>query len=129
MREMMYILNGDPIPLARARYGNRRVWDSQAEIKLIASLSLANQHGENPLFKGPLSMDIIFFIQLPHNTHKYKQKLGDYHRFRPDLDNMIKFICDISNSIIYKDDCIISQISAKKVYDTEPHTQFIIREL
>jgi len=129
MREMMYILNGDPIPLARARYGNRRVWDCQKEVKLIAGISIANQHGNQPLFCGPVCLDVTFFIKLPHNTHKYNQKLGDFHCFKPDLDNMVKFICDIANTVIYKDDCIVSQISAKKVYDTEPRTQFIIREL
>jgi Holliday junction resolvase RusA-like endonuclease len=42
---------------------------------------------------------------------------------------MIKYICDISNKIIYHDDAAIVHISAKKVYDLNPRTEFIISEI
>jgi len=129
MKEMIYIIPGDPIPLARARYGNRRVWDSQKETKLISSISLNRQHDTNPLFTGPLHMDLIFFIELPHNRRKPYKNQFDYHYYKPDLDNLIKYCCDISNKILYDDDCVVASITAKKIYDYEPRTQITIREL
>lgn len=129
MKEMIYIIPGDPIPLARARYGNRRVWDSQKEVKLISGISLTQQHQEKPFFKGPLHMDLVFYIELPHNRRKPYKHQFDYHYYKPDLDNLIKFIADIANGILYTDDCIISSISAKKIYDYEPRTQITLREI
>lgn len=52
------------------------------------------------------------------------------HIFKPDLDNLIKYICDIcSNNVIYQDDCIIASITAKKVYSELPRTEFTLMEI
>ena len=59
-----YVLQGDPIPLARIRIGNHRCWDPQKELKLISSLTIKYQHGDFPKFHGPLHMDMIFYFQL-----------------------------------------------------------------
>jgi len=129
MEAITYIIPGDPIPLARARYGNRRVWDSQKEVKLISTISLVQQHNDNPFFEGPIHMDLIFYIGLPHNRRKPFKNQFDYHYYKPDLDNLIKYVADIANGILYYDDCIISAITAKKIYDYEPRTQITVREL
>ena len=128
-----YTLLGDPIPLARARISNSadRFWDSQKQIKLACSLHLINQHvfkdgSPRPHYLGPIHMNVTFFMKMFKSG---KQKPGQFHIFKPDLDNMIKFICDISNSHLYHDDCIVSSISARKVYDRRERTEFTITEL
>jgi len=127
--EMHYILLGDPIPLARARYGNKRVWDSQKELKLVSGLNLAQQHGKNRQFLGPLHIDAVFYMYMSQNLKKSIKVPGTYHYFKPDLDNLIKFICEICSNIAYNNDCIISSISAKKLYDSNPRTEINIKEL
>ena len=51
------------------------------------------------------------------------------HHFKPDLSNLIKFVEDLANGIIYKDDSQISCITACKVYSQYPRTEFTISSL
>lgn len=126
--EMKYIIEGSPVPLARARYGQRKVWDSQKELKLIAGINLKNQHGNNPLFIGPLHLTVFFFIEIP--ASRYRQRLSlKPHFYKPDLSNLLKFIEDIATGIIYHDDALIAHVTAYKLYDVKPRTEFTIEEM
>lgn len=127
MRTATYTIPGNPIPLARPRFGQNRVWDSQKGIKFSAGLFVSNQHGSSPLFHGPLSLDVTFYLPKPKSAPK--SKTLTYHIFRPDLDNLIKMIGDICNGIAYNDDAIISLIHAVKKYDSNPRTVFTLSEL
>ena len=51
--------------------------------------------------------------------------------FAPDLSNLIKLLEDaiVDTKVVLTDDRIISKIIAKKVYDDNPRTEFILREL
>lgn len=127
IRSMTYTLHGDPIALARARFGNAKVYDSQKQHKLICGLELRRQHGDFPLFTGPLQLTITFYMGIPQ---KRKKLCGCYHACRPDTSNLIKFIEDVaSNGILYKDDALIAVIQAQKVYSDEPRTEFTITAL
>lgn len=129
--KLSYVLDGKPIPLLRTRYGKNKVWDSQKEIKLLQGITLSKQHGNNPPFSGTLSLNITFFFQTPQSLSQKKKNilLGKFHTSKPDIDNLVKFILDIGNSILYKDDSSFAEIYAKKVYDTNSRTEFIIEEL
>lgn len=125
---MKYIIPGDPVPLARARVNTNsaRIWDSQKQIKLLTGLEIRKQHDNRPLFKDPVELNISFFMKQPKRGPNSKLY---YHQSIPDLDNMIKYICDVCNGILYKDDAIISSIRAKKVYDKNPRTELTISTL
>lgn len=126
-----YFLDCKPIPLARARHTERRVWDSQKQIKFNCSLALQNQHGNSPLFKGPLKLDVQFYFPIPKTWSKKKKDgiLDTPHIYKPDVDNLVKFICDVGNKILYEDDCIFAEINAKKLYGVTGKTVFTITEL
>lgn len=122
----VYVVLGDPTPLARGRFVNRRVWDSQKQEKLIFGLNLKNLHGNKPLFTGPLHLELNFFFPIPRSKQK-KNLAGTYHFFRPDLDNLIKFAADCANGVLFKDDAIIASIKSCKLYDLDkPRTEIII---
>ena len=124
-----YIIPGDPVALARARTrGDGGVWDPQRQIKLVCGIQLRNQHEDKAFFSGPLHIAITFFMEMTP-THKRKNLQGTFHHFRPDLDNLVKFLFDIGSDILYKEDCIISSLSAKKVYDLDPRTEFTISKV
>ena len=125
-----YVLLGDPIPLARARHGNRKTYDIQREVKLVQGIELARQHDGRPFYEGPVIMHITFFLPIPTaNSLKRKEAMRNSpHIYKPDLSNLIKFIEDIGTGILYKDDCIIYEIISKKMYDTQPRTEFTILE-
>ena len=119
---IVYILPGDPIPLARARISGRRCYDSQTQEKLYLRQFLVNQHNDCPKYTGPLHLIATFFMGMPLRAGKHIE--GKPHRFRPDLDNLLKWVCDISNGILYDDDCIISKITCNKIYDKTARTEF-----
>lgn len=121
-----YVLIGDPVPLARPRFAFRKVFDSQKALKISTMLELENQQGNTPLLSGPLHLDATFYMKTPQSMSKSKRDIlyGTPHIYTPDLDNLIKWICDIGSGIIYEQDSIVSSISATKIYGPVAQTQF-----
>ena len=128
MRSLTFIIAGDPQALARPRFSSRsgrvNIYDSQKQEKLIHSIQLAQQMGDEPQFTGPLILSVDFYFP----TGKSKRRNTTPHFFKPDLDNCIKWVCDISQSIIFPNDCLIYKIIASKFYDTNPRTTFTISQ-
>lgn len=124
-----YILMGDPIPLARARHHNRKVYDSQKNDKLVTGISLRNQHDDRPLIEGPISLNVTFYMPIAKSREKQRKALlGTPNFYKPDLSNLLKYVEDCANAILYKDDCQIVEIIAKKIYG-EPRTEFTITKI
>lgn len=132
MIERTYILLGTPIPLARPRFSSHKIYDSQKQAKFGAGILVANQHDNDSLFVGPLELKICFHFAIAQcHLKRAPQLRGTPHFYKPDLDNLIKWICDVAKNIIYQDDCQISRIVADKIYCDagEEKTVFTIREL
>ncbi len=133
MKSQVYVVHGNPLALARARCSRGKVYDSQKHNKLLWGLDLSRQFAGTELFKGPLGMDVIFYFPIPttYSTLKKENTKSQWHIFRPDCDNLIKFVSDVATSICYEDDCIISKITSEKVYDDGkgPRTEFVLYSL
>lgn len=127
----MYVIKGDPIALARGRINGKKVYDSQKHLKFMAGIELVRQHDNAPFLTGPLHLDVTFFMAMPQKMNKTTRlkKDGAYHVYVPDLDNLVKFICDVSNGILFDDDSIVASISCKKVYGHEARTEFSLSKL
>lgn len=128
---MKYILHGDPEALQRPRFFKGHVVDVQRQQKYLDGIQIKKQHGLNPLLTGPLLADITFFMKMPRShSEKRKDNLrGKYHKQRPDLDNLVKYILDVCNTILYEDDSLISQICAKKIWADAGKTELILTAL
>lgn len=126
---VVYVVPGEPIALARPRFNlsSKRVYNHQRGSMNNASIYLQSQHASKQLFEGPLHLDVTFFFVHPKHYSKKRKEETKYHSSTPDLSNLVKFVEDIAIGILYHDDAIISSISAKKVYDIEPRTEFTIR--
>lgn len=125
-----YVVLGSPVPLARARHGNKKTWDSQKAIKYGWGLQLRSQHAGRPLYSTPLHLDICFYFEMPQSLKsKWDTIRGKPHHFKPDLSNLIKFVEDVATSIIYTDDSLIASTCARKVYDDTPRTELTISEI
>ena len=128
-----YVIKGDPIALARARQTRGRFYDAQKNLKLVWGINLRNLHDDYGYFDGPIFMDVIFYMPIPKTaSQKKKCQLQDqWHIFKPDSSNLLKFVEDVATTISYKDDCIIAKHCIEKVYDDGkgPRTEFIFSEL
>lgn len=70
-------------------------------------------------------------MPIPNSASKRKQAEldGKYHTGRPDTDNMIKYYLDLCLNVVLEDDAIVSKITAQKIYDQNPRTQFTLMEI
>jgi len=125
-----YILHGKPIALKRARITKFGSYDPQRKEKGEHRALLYNQRGNiMPISEGPLELVVTFFMPIPKSTPKKKKLQDTFHFKRPDIDNLIKYILDVSQGVIITDDSLISTIIADKVYDKEPRTEFTIHKV
>ena len=135
-----FILVGSPISLARCRFSGNghqapHVFDTQKEIKLLSGLHLRKQMDEEKFAEGiPLEVNCVFYFDIPKSRQNCKNKKmllieNDLQFGKPDVDNLIKFILDISNRIIYKDDAQVQKVVAEKRYSKYPRTEFIVKTL
>ena len=132
---MHYTLEGEPVPLARPRFSAKnsaiKVYDSQRQLKYAAGLQLNLQHLAYPLFEGPLKLSVIFYLPIA-KTQKRKilnEIPHSPHIFKPDLDNLIKFLLDVAQKTIIVNDCNVASIVATKVHSMLPRTEFTIERL
>lgn len=127
-----YIISDTPKPLARPRFKENKVYDSQKQYKFVHGLELARQHKDQEPYDGVLHFDIDFYFRLPKaKSAKLQRQLQQYHTAVPDLDNLIKMCTDLCVDVgILKDDSIISSIFSRKLYDEgEPRTEFVITQI
>ena len=85
-------------------------------------LQIAKYRPKTPL-AGDIMVKLIFVMPRPQNhfrTGKYKHLLKDNmperHSIKPDLDNLVKMICDILQPQFIIDDSQICMLQAEKIY-------------
>ena len=128
---MKYILHGDPIALQRPRFIRGYVVDFQSQEKMLDGIQIRKQYGLNEPLIGPIMADITFFMRMPKSySDRKRDRLRDTpHYQKPDLDNMIKYILDVCNGILYKDDALISEIHARKIWADLGKTEITLEKL
>ncbi len=106
---------------ARPRLGKYGVYDSQyskkREDKWFFALQM-REKGILKLAKQPLRMSLTSYVPMPRswNTAKKKSFLGHPCISPPDVDNSVKYYCDVLNRIAYEDDAHIAQLWSEKIY-------------
>ena len=123
-RSKTYRIDISPISWQRAKLKGGKFFDNQVKQKMCFGLYVQKQHGNEPVFSKPISMDITFFMAQPYSKRK-----AYYHASFPDLDNLCKFLLDSMKDVVISDDRIICSLSAKKIYSAEPRTEFTITEV
>jgi Holliday junction resolvase RusA-like endonuclease len=99
--------------------------ESEIYENLVAQCAQQAMQGQ-PLLCGAVKLSCVFTF-LPAESRKCKhdsgcpkkltcKKLhtGDVHTQKPDLDNLLKSICDGLNRVVWGDDSVVSSISARK---------------
>lgn len=111
-------VEGDPIPLARARAGKNRFYDPQYIAKRNFASEVIAQTKMDKVIDTQLAFDIIFVIKEPKSWSKKKKAkfLDQPHTQTPDIDNLIKFVFDALNSKVFVDDSQIFKVEAIKMW-------------
>lgn len=126
---MKIIIPDKPIPAARPRVTNRVTYNPKQREKIDTTYIIKQQYKKEPL-TTPLEITMLFFMPIPSRM-SYKKKeaiLGKPHTKKSDLDNLIKFVLDCMNGVVYKDDAQVYEIVAQKTYSYNPRTEITILE-
>ena len=121
------VIYGDPVPQGRPRftksghaYDPQRSQNYKQLVRFWVTQHLKKIHGFKP-FENAMCVELIFYLGIPSSWSKKKRTEAINGVIRPiarngDVDNMIKAILDAGNNLLWADDCIITDISAKKRY-------------
>ena len=128
--QKIYTIHLNPIAWQRAGVNTQeeqpRFYDKQVHNKNAYALYLQRDHGNSPLFSGPIEAEVIFYFPTPKSI---KERSRFPHNKKIDLDNLLKFIFDSGNKIIYTDDKLICKITASKQYDEKPRTIMLLKDI
>ena len=111
---IQFSVQGRPKALRRHRTSHGVPFDPDKEAKRIFAIH-CNQHRPKEPFDFPL--------------HVYLQFHFANHQSEGDIDNYIKFVFDALNKIFWKDDKCIYRVTAVKVFEGNPRTEVVIREV
>ena len=113
---------------ARPRLGRYGVYDSQHTKKHKDKWAFALQMREKGLLKlakQPLYLSLVSHVSMPKSwTRAKRDALSGYpYTGTPDIDNSVKYYCDVLNGIAYGDDSHISHMWAEKLYAHTPSVE------
>ena len=140
---LKFVLPGNPIPKHRPRFArthecgtghvhHTRVYSDQSqEMQSLAFLVKSQSSLSEPL-NIPVKVRVTFYMQIPKSLGEKRKRIldGTPHSKKPDLDNLIKTLdVLVSAGNVIKDDSLIAEIYAIKVYSLQPRTVIEISEL
>lgn len=112
--------NIEPTPKGRPRLGKYGTY-TPAKTKAAEEAIQWAWHGK-PM-EGPLKVSLRFYFKRP------KKCLKCYKDTRPDIDNLVKLVCDALNGLAWKDDGQIVILEAYKLYCQHPDKPCIQLEI
>lgn len=132
---MKFHLEEIPIPKARHRTkiaGKKLIaYDPQSQKKNSTRWKLKRAMSRKGYIKacvGTLQLTLCLGIPMPKSWPQKRKNalLGRFCITRPDLDNYLKYYCDVMNDIVYDDDKRISFICSSKIYSVKPFVEIEI---
>lgn len=103
------------VPKMRARFSTRggfvRAVTPKETRQFEEAIAWHFRKAGMPMALGPVEIEVTF-----HLAVKDKSKWGTPHTARPDCDNLWKSLADSANGILYRDDCQVYAVHAKKFY-------------
>jgi len=121
---------GIPTPLSRHRSamcGSKiRQYDSQKVKKRTTKSIMVYELAKNNI---PNILDYDYYcVTITFTFYKPKRLLIDCpeHNHKPDLDNLIKYVLDCGNDILWTDDSKVTEINSLKQFGTTSNTEIQI---
>lgn len=128
-----FTISKAPVPKARPRYYNGHAVTPEKTRAYEAAVRRSYLSKGFPVFKGAISIDIVFYMPIPESKPKKVKeemlKLKVRPDKKPDIDNLIKAILDGLNKVAWKDDSQIVAIRAVEYYSDTPRTEIGIKEV
>lgn len=123
-------IEGKPTAWARAGTCRGRFFDRQSKERRSFQWKLKTGFQKDPLNR-PITLACIFSFEIPKSWSKAKKTalLGKSHEGRPDLDNLVKWVGDAAQGILWDDDAKIVKLTAEKVWAEKDITIITFEEI
>lgn len=129
------ITGSKPKPQQRHRHTRAGfTYDPSRKHKKDFIAQIGSKAPKQPL-KGDISLKVTFampYVKKHYRTGKYSGELKPNPPYeyviKPDIDNLLKFIMDSGNKILWVDDSQIWKVEMEKVYSEIPSTTIEIEE-
>lgn len=95
MREWSFTIPGDPV--GKPRMTRRDRWAQRPPVlKYRAWADMARLCAPRDLPPSPLEIHVRAYLSIPDSWSKTRQAIaaGEWHRQKPDADNILKSVCD-----------------------------------
>ena len=132
-----FTVPGQPVAKGRAKFSRKGAFvraytpEKTANYEGLVAYSCAQAMGGMEPLAGPLSIDLAVGVQIPVSWSKKRQAAAEAGHVRPtkkpDLDNIVKSICDGLNAVAYADDAQIVAMSVRKFYTHTPGVRVVLR--
>jgi Holliday junction resolvase RusA-like endonuclease len=127
MNEISLSIPGAPISKKRPRFARRGKFvttynpQESEEGKFVCLMQTQMKH--DPIPAGtPIYLTLNFHMPIPASMSKKVRLSNPKHTKKPDLDNLIKFVKDCANGILWHDVSQVVFIIADKFFSEEPKT-------
>lgn len=137
--EVFFTVPGKPEGKRRARFSTVQGYakaykpeeDKDYELAVIAAFYRAKPKNYT-LYNKPIRLNVYCAYEIPKSFSKKKrQKCLDFQilpTVKPDLDNIVKILCDSLNKVAWYDDKQIASLVVRKYYSEEPKVMVMISE-
>ena len=130
-------IEGNPVGKGRPKFTKTGVAYTPKETKEYENVIRALYRTEYRGFKFQkevaLDLRIRAYYPIPKSDNrglqmkKIKNEIRP-HNIKPDIDNVVKIVCDALNDMAYHDDTQIVDQQARKFYSTRPRVEILIKE-
>jgi Holliday junction resolvase RusA-like endonuclease len=129
---MEIVVYGEPVPQGRPKFvriGNHvHTYDPEKSrsykqlVRFWVTQHLKKIDGFKP-YENALCVDLTFFLGIPSSWTKKRKLEASQGQIRPtkkpDTDNLVKCVTDSCNGLLWVDDSIITDLTARKRYTSE----------
>ena len=134
-----FIVPGSPIGKGRPRFARRGNFvqaytpEKTASYENLVKLKAMEAMQGRPPIDGPVSMELSLFIAPPASWSKRKTAEAIYGSLmptsKPDIDNVLKGICDAMNEIVFRDDKQVCDVRIIKRYGQVAEARINVRAI
>lgn len=132
--KVQFTIYGRPQGKGRPRLSYGRIRTPEQTVMYENYIKLLYRSSIKTYFEGPIKLIIKAYYPIAKSDSKKKkeQKLnGDIrpYNIKPDIDNVVKVICDALNEIAYKDDTQIVELGTSKYFSDKPRVEVTIESI
>jgi hypothetical protein len=126
-----YTIRGNVIPLLRPRMYRGQLYDEYAHNKSLWLADLADQHGKDRPFMGPITVSARFELPYPAlSSESTRTKLRGCHvTIFPSIGDLAKLLGELSTGILFNTDVIVVAMDVQKIFADNCLTCFTVSEI